>query len=102
MRACGHELCCVCGMPTASTELAFEAGEKTVHSSQRHAGLSTAQAQERLETVGSNDPFPPRQTNRLGQLLPLVANPLAGILLGASVVAAIVGETASAVTIAII
>jgi Mg2+-importing ATPase len=89
-------------MVSAQPDLAFNDVHPATGAEHPRAGLTTDLARERLEEVGLNDPFPVVPKSGLRQLLPLVANPLAGILLCASVVSAAVGETASSITIATI
>ncbi len=62
-------------------------------------GLTTAAAQAALRTYGPNEPAPPRRFGLIIQLLPQLINPLVLILLGASVVAATLGEVVNAVII---
>jgi Mg2+-importing ATPase len=62
-------------------------------------GLSTDEARRRLAEAGPNDPAPNRGGTALRQLLPLVANPLAIILIAASVVSATLGELVNATII---
>ncbi len=62
-------------------------------------GLSTVAAQAALRTYGPNEPAPPRRFGVIMQLLPQLINPLVLILLGASVVAATLGEVVNAMII---
>jgi Mg2+-importing ATPase len=62
-------------------------------------GLSTAQARERLLQTGPNEPGT-RRRSPLAQLLPLLGNPLAVVLLVASGISALIGETVDAALIA--
>jgi Mg2+-importing ATPase len=62
-------------------------------------GLSTAQARERLLQTGPNEPGT-RHRSPLAQLLPLLGNPLAVVLLVASGISALIGETVDAALIA--
>jgi Mg2+-importing ATPase len=59
-------------------------------------GLTQAEAKRRLAQFGPNEPAPTRRTAPLFQLLSLLANPLAIILLAASVISAALGEVINA------
>jgi Mg2+-importing ATPase len=59
-------------------------------------GLSEAEAKRRLAQYGHNEPAPARRTAPLFQLLTLLANPLAIILLIASFISAALGEVINA------
>ena len=60
------------------------------------AGLTSADAARRLAQYGPNEPVPVRRFSALHQLLRLFANPLAGILLVAALLAALLGQRADA------
>ena len=60
------------------------------------AGLSQVEAKQRLAQFGPNEPSTARRTAPLLQLLTLLANPLAIILLLASAIAAALGEIINA------
>jgi Mg2+-importing ATPase len=62
-------------------------------------GLDSAEAERRLERFGPNEPARAR-TSPLAQLLPLLGNPLALVLLVASGLSALLGETVDAAVIA--
>lgn len=64
------------------------------------AGLSSAEAAERLAASGPNDPTPRRRRPRVVELLLLFADPLVLILLVAAVLSAILGERVNAALIA--
>jgi Ca2+-transporting ATPase len=59
-------------------------------------GLSSDEAERRLDRYGFNEPTPPRRTGVVVQLIRLLANPLCLILLMASLVSALLGEAFSA------
>ncbi len=59
-------------------------------------GLSQVEAKRRLAQYGHNEPAPARRTAPLFQLLLLLANPLAIILLVASAISAVLGEVINA------
>ncbi|MDE3136095.1 MAG: magnesium-translocating P-type ATPase [Acidobacteriota bacterium] len=65
-------------------------------------GLTTAEAAERLERYGPNDPTQLKARSLLAEALSLFSNPLVLILLVASGVAASVGEIVNATIIAVI
>ena len=65
-------------------------------------GLTTEEAQQRLATIGPNEPTPVRRGALARQLLLFLANPLVLILLIASVVAGVLGEVINAIIIAVI
>ena len=71
----------------AENSVALEAGS---------TGLTQAEAKRRLAQFGPNEPAPTRRTAPLFQLLSLLANPLAIILLAASVISAALGEVINA------
>jgi len=62
-------------------------------------GLTQAEAKRRLAQYGHNEPAPPSSTAPFFQLLSLLANPLAIVLLIASAVSAALGEIINAVII---
>jgi P-type Mg2+ transporter len=62
-------------------------------------GLTQAEAKRRLAQYGHNEPAPPRSTAPFLQLLSLLANPLAIILLVASAMSAALGEVINAAII---
>src|SRR5215831_7034237 len=59
-------------------------------------GLATAEARNRLARFGPNEPARRQRSRTVVQLLLLFANPLAIILLAASVVSALLGEALNA------
>jgi Mg2+-importing ATPase len=59
-------------------------------------GLSSEQARKRLGQYGSNEPTTVRRMATLQQLLTFLANPLVLILLTASIITAVLGETLNA------
>ena len=65
-------------------------------------GLTTEEAQQRLATIGPNEPTPVHRGALARQLLLFLANPLVLILLIASVVAGALGEVVNAIIIAVI
>jgi Mg2+-importing ATPase len=65
-------------------------------------GLSAEQAEQRLSQYGPNDPAPVRTATALTDLLRFFANPLVLILLAASAVSAVLGQTMDAIIIAAI
>jgi P-type Mg2+ transporter len=65
-------------------------------------GLTGAQAAERIRKFGLNDPAPGRPSTAFTQVIRFCANPLVIILLLASVVSAVAGQTVDAVIIAAI
>ena len=65
-------------------------------------GLTATQAAERIRKFGPNDPAPVRSTTVFAEVLRFCANPLVIILLLASLVSAVVGQTIDAVIIAAI
>jgi Ca2+-transporting ATPase len=66
------------------------------------AGLTAAAAAQRLVAFGRNEIAPPRAPTWPRRLLSQFASPLVGLLLGACVVSALLGETADAAAIAVI
>src|ERR1041385_502992 len=64
-------------------------------------GLTTAQATARLSEFGPNEPATAKRTATVLQILLLFANPLAIILLAASVISAALGEDLNATIIAL-
>ncbi len=66
------------------------------------AGLTQEQAAERLEKFGPNDPAPVHTATWFTDILRFCANPLVVILLSASVLSALVGQTIDAAIIATI
>jgi Mg2+-importing ATPase len=64
-------------------------------------GLTTAQATARLSEFGPNEPATAKRTATVLQILLLFANPLAIILLAASVISAALGEVLNATIIAL-
>ncbi|HEY1955642.1 MAG TPA: magnesium-translocating P-type ATPase [Polyangiaceae bacterium] len=62
-------------------------------------GLSGAEAARRLESDGPNEPTPAGERSRVAEIVALVLNPLAAILLFASVLSAIVGDRVGAAII---
>jgi len=62
-------------------------------------GLTADEARRRLAAVGTNEPSRPPRAVALRELLGFLANPLVAILLGATVVSAIVGDAVNAVII---
>src|SRR5579859_1653558 len=67
--------------------------------SPQNPGLSSAEANDRFQRWGPND-LSARRRSPLGQLLPLLGNPLAIVLLVASGLSALLGETMDAGLIA--
>ena len=65
-------------------------------------GLTSAEAQERFETAGPNEPAPVQRATLLRQLLSFLTNPLVLILLIASVVAGVLGEVVNAIIVSVI
>ena len=65
-------------------------------------GLTSAEAAERLEQDGPNDPAPRRRRSHVVELLAQFANPLVAILLFASIVSTYVGEIVNATIIVVI
>jgi Mg2+-importing ATPase len=65
-------------------------------------GLDEEEAQRRLAQFGPNDPAPVRTTTALTELARFFANPLVLILLAASAVSAVLGQTVDAAIIAAI
>ncbi len=66
------------------------------------AGLTSAEAAQRLAQYGPNDPAPKKQRSHLVELLLQFANPLVAILLLASIVSAFVGELVNSAIIIVI
>lgn len=64
-------------------------------------GLTSAEAQQRLETVGPNEPAPVQRATLLRQLLLFFTNPLVLILLIASIIAGVLGEVVNAIIIVV-
>src|SRR5690348_12819979 len=64
-------------------------------------GLTSAQAQERFETAGPNEPAPVQRATLLRQLLLFFTNPLVLILLIASIIAGVLGEVVNAIIIVV-
>ena len=62
-------------------------------------GLTSDEARRRLTAVGPNEPKPPRRGAVLVEVLGFFANPLVAILLGATLVSAVVGDAFNAVII---
>src|SRR5690242_3765314 len=62
-------------------------------------GLSSREAEERLDALGPNELGIAKQKSWIRQVLPLLLNPLAIILLVSAIVAAVVGEVTSAIVI---
>jgi len=71
--------------------------QKEVDGTQR--GLTTEEAARRFAQFGPNEPAPAQRGSGAAQLLLLLANPLVIILLIASIVSALVGQSVSAVII---
>jgi Mg2+-importing ATPase len=65
------------------------------------AGLTSAEARERLARYGPNELAPPRRFEALREIISFLANPLVLILLGASPVSALLGQPFSAGVIAV-
>jgi Mg2+-importing ATPase len=65
------------------------------------SGLTSAEARQRLATIGPNEPTPVQRAVLLRQLLTFLTNPLVLILLIASVVAGALGEVVNAIIIAV-
>jgi len=65
----------------------------------RHAGLTSAEAAERLARYGPNEPVSVRRLSAIVQLIHLFANPLVVILLVASAISASLGQRTDAVII---
>jgi magnesium-transporting ATPase (P-type) len=65
-------------------------------------GLSSREAWRRLAALGLNGPSPARRFGTLLQVVLLFVNPLAIILLLASLVSAVLGEVLHAITIAVV
>jgi magnesium-transporting ATPase (P-type) len=55
-------------------------------------GLTSAEAAQRLDHYGPNEPVQVRRLSALAQFLRLFANPLVAILLVASVISALLGQ----------
>jgi P-type Mg2+ transporter len=85
-------------MVSASTAIS----EVPAHSPTRHKGLSQREAAERLRQFGPNDPAPRKHGALALELVLLFLNPLVIILLIASVISLIVGQTADAAIILVI
>src|SRR5579862_9415409 len=64
------------------------------------AGLTSSEAASRLQSVGPNEATAARQNGALGQLVPLITNPLVLILLLASIASAALGDRVNATIIA--
>jgi P-type Mg2+ transporter len=64
-------------------------------------GLTSAQAELRLATIGPNEPTPVQRTALLRQLLIFLTDPFVVTLLIASVVAGVLGEVVNAIIIAV-
>lgn len=62
-------------------------------------GLSTMEAQRRFDTLGPNEPAPPRPHSKLFEFLRASANPLVVILLLAGAASALLGEVSNAAII---
>src|SRR5947209_20283934 len=62
-------------------------------------GLSSAEAEQRLQKFGPNEPTSTRHTAAAVQFLLLFTNPLVAILLFARAISAVVGELVSALVI---
>ena len=62
-------------------------------------GLTSSEAEKRLETFGPNDPAPPTRQHPFLQLLALFANPLVIILLIAAFLSALLGDAPNATII---
>jgi Mg2+-importing ATPase len=62
-------------------------------------GLTSEEARRRLAAAGPNEPTRPRRAAALVELLGFLGNPLIVILLGATVVSAVVGDATNAVII---
>src|SRR5689334_10261394 len=74
--------------------------ENLAASAARATGLTQVEAKRRLAQFGFNEPAPAKRTAPLFQLLLLLANPLAIILLVASVISIAVGQVLNASIIA--
>jgi Mg2+-importing ATPase len=66
---------------------------------QPHRGLTSQEARRLLDQIGPNEPAPARRSSPVIQILVLFANPLAIILIIASLVSAFVGEPLNAIII---
>lgn len=55
-------------------------------------GLTSAEAEERLEEFGPNDPTPPQRHSIFAELLLLFVNPLVVILLIAAIISGFIGQ----------
>ncbi|HWX39988.1 MAG TPA: magnesium-translocating P-type ATPase [Blastocatellia bacterium] len=66
---------------------------------QPHSGLTNQEARRLLDQIGPNEPAPARRSSPVIQILVLFANPLAIILIIASIVSAFVGEPLNAIII---
>ena len=66
---------------------------------QPHRGLTSQEARRLLDQIGPNEPAPARRSSPVIQILVLFANPLAIILIIASIVSAFVGEPLNAIII---
>ena len=66
---------------------------------QPHRGLTNQEARRLLDQIGPNEPAPARRSSPVIQILVLFANPLAIILIIASIVSAFVGEPLNAIII---
>jgi Mg2+-importing ATPase len=65
-------------------------------------GLTSSEAEARLDEIGANEPAPTRRRARAVEILLLLANPLVIILLIASAISAVLGEPVNAAIIAAI
>jgi Mg2+-importing ATPase len=77
----------------------LQPGQRLTPATEVARGLTSAVARQRLAEVGPNEPATARRTAGLLQLLHFFLNPLVIILLLASVVSAVVGETLNALII---
>lgn len=84
-------------MAQAVSKISFEKNASAAAAAE--SGLSGAEAEERLQKFGSNDPVKIQKTFALVQFLLLFASPLVVILLIASALSAIVGNIVSSVII---
>ena len=68
----------------------------------RTGGLSSSEAEERLERAGPNEPAARRERSAFVEILSLLANPLVLILLFATIASAFLGDVASAAIIFVV
>src|SRR6185437_10010488 len=83
-------------MPKVTAPASSAAGTSATPDAAPLVGLTTAEAERRLESLGPNDPFAVRGPSRLHEFAAPFADPLVITLILASGIAALVGEVASA------